>query len=378
MDKLLDSICRLVSDQHPNQIRSLANKARSLSSTDARKLVGFFNTQAANHVLAEVIEEWSQAACSGDEFAGLLVGASHGYMNERERESVELVWSGPDTHQVPVRRSEQVYIELIESAQESLFIGSYVWVNIPNIEAAIQAAIERGVDVRMLLESSDKDGGTFFQDTARRVAKVLVGATIYIWPLEKRDSGAGGFPSMHAKCVVADGKRAFLTSANLTSAAMDKNIETGVLTLGGNVPGMLLRQLLNMITQGDIQAYSQSIYVPTVVSDGPKVINIKELDFNQQHSGSLLIGYRNEKLEVDETRTFRVLTENDELPPKGTLVIIFGDEALVGRYLWQKQQSIAGDRIYYSVTMRGQSSNNAIEVEESDWPQFRPFAVEVG
>ena len=206
-------------------------------------------------MLFEVIKEWSQVDCSGSEFAGLLVGASHGYMNERAQESVELVWSGPNTHHVPVRRSEQVYIQIIESAEETLFIGSYVWVNIPNIEAAIKSAITRGVDVRMLLESTDKDGATFFQDTVRRVAKELVGATVYVWPLDKRDCGAGGYPSMHAKCVVADGKRAFLTSANLTSAAMDKNIETGVLATGGNVPSALSGQFLNMITQGDIQAF---------------------------------------------------------------------------------------------------------------------------
>ena len=377
MDKLLESICLLVSNQHPNQIRSLANKARTISSADAGKLNGHFNKQAANHVLSDVIEEWSKVDCSGDEFAGLLLGASHGYMNERARESVELVWSGPDTHHVPVRRSEQVYIELIESAKESLFIGSYVWVKIPNIEAAIRKAIEDGVDVRILLESCDKDDGTHFQDTVRQVAKKLIGATVYVWPLAKRDSGGGGFPSMHAKCVVADGERAFLTSANLTSAAMDKNIETGVLANGGDVPNMLSRQLLNMITQGDIQAYSQSTYVPPAAADEPKVIDIKELNSGHKYPDPILVGYHNEKLKVDETRTFRVLTEDDELPPKGALVIILGDEPLVGRYLWQKQQSMDGDRTYYSVTMRGQGSSNAIEIEEKDWPKFRPFAVEV-
>ena len=158
---------------------------------------------------------------------------------------------------------------------------------------------------------------------------------------------------------------------------MDKNIETGVLADGGNVPSMLSRQLLNMITQGDIHAYSQSLYVPPTADNEPKVIAISELDQHQQYSGSLLVGYRNEKLEVDEIRTFSVLEEGDELPPKGALVIIMGNQALVGRYQWQKQQSMDGDRTYYSVTMRGQSSANAIEVEEKDWPQFRPFAVEV-
>lgn len=376
MDNLLESICLLVSNQHRNQIRSLANKARKLSSADAGKLSGHFNTQTANHVLSDVIEEWSKVDCSGDEFAGLLLGASHGYMNERARESVELVWSGPDTHHVPVRRSEQVYIEMIESARESLFIGSYVWVNIPNIEAAIQDAIKRGVDVRMLLESSDKEGSGRPQETLRRVAKQLVGAKIYVWPLEKRDMGAGGFPSMHAKCVVADAKTVFLTSANLTSAAMDKNIETGVLITGGDLPSLLSGQLLNMITQADIQPHSSLNQVIPPSADEPPFKLIAELNPFQSYPKLIQVEYLNERLSVRETKIFKVLKGTDALPPKGAVVIIFSDGPLVGRYHWQKQQSLDGGRIFYSVTLRGGEGKAAIEIEEKDWPNFRPFAVE--
>lgn len=41
----------------------------------------------------------------------------------------------------------------------------------------------------------------------------------------------GGSPkaSLHAKCVVVDDERAFVTSANLTEAAQERNIEAGVL-----------------------------------------------------------------------------------------------------------------------------------------------------
>ena len=256
MDKLLESICLLVSNQHPNQIRSLANKARTLSSANASRLNGHFNTQSANHVLSDVIEEWSKVDCSGDEFAGLVLGASHAFIAAKNQESVELVWSGPDTQLMPVRRSEQVYVEIIESAKEFLFIGSFVWINIPNIEGAIAAAISRGVDVRMLLESVDTRGGSSFRATVERVARKLVGATIYIWPLNKRDAGPGGSSSMHAKFVVADAERAFLTSANLTGAAMDKNIETGVLAYGGQLPVMLSRQFRSLIAQGHIEPFS--------------------------------------------------------------------------------------------------------------------------
>ncbi len=39
--------------------------------------------------------------------------------------------------------------------------------------------------------------------------------------------GAGG--ALHAKAVVADDEAVFVTSANLTEAALDRNIEVGLL-----------------------------------------------------------------------------------------------------------------------------------------------------
>ena len=377
MDRLLESIFQLVVDQHSSKIRGLAKKSRTLDVADAGKLAGYFSTQAANDALAEVLEQWLRVGCSGDELAGLLQGASHGYLTERSREAVELVWSGPDTHHVPVRRSEQVYLELIESARDSLFIGSYVWVNIPKIEMAIREAIARGVDVRMLLESTDKGADTFFKDTIARVTKELPGATIYVWPQENRDLGAGGYPSMHAKCAVADGKRAFLTSANLTSAAMDKNIETGVLADGGNVPRMLSRQFLNMITQGDIQTYAQVMHVPAAAEAQPSVIDIKDLEPQRNYGETLLVKFHNEKLDVEETRAFRLVSQDDELPDKGKVVIIPSDEWLVGKIHWQKQQNTGSAREFYLVSVRGFGDTKSIEVEASDWSSFKPFAVEV-
>lgn len=34
---------------------------------------------------------------------------------------------------------------------------------------------------------------------------------------------------MHAKCVVVDGRRVFVSSANFTEAAQERNVEIGVL-----------------------------------------------------------------------------------------------------------------------------------------------------
>jgi phosphatidylserine/phosphatidylglycerophosphate/cardiolipin synthase-like enzyme len=47
---------------------------------------------------------------------------------------------------------------------------------------------------------------------------------------------------------VADGKLAFVTSANLTDAALEKNMEVGVLIKGGNIPNQLDRHLEALVT----------------------------------------------------------------------------------------------------------------------------------
>jgi phosphatidylserine/phosphatidylglycerophosphate/cardiolipin synthase-like enzyme len=66
---------------------------------------------------------------------------------------------------------------------------------------------------------------------------------------------AGDRAVLHAKCVVVDRARAFVTSANLTEAAQYRNIECGVLvnddvfsaTLAGQFEGMRARGILRLL-----------------------------------------------------------------------------------------------------------------------------------
>ena len=56
---------------------------------------------------------------------------------------------------------------------------------------------------------------------------------IFSW-VDKRDGFAGG--KVHAKVAVADEAFCFISSANLTGHAMEKNMEAGVLIKGGATP----------------------------------------------------------------------------------------------------------------------------------------------
>ena len=55
---------------------------------------------------------------------------------------------------------------------------------------------------------------------------------------------------LHAKAIVADDRAAFVTSANLTEAAFDRNIEVGVLTRDAALAAALARHFQALIDQG--------------------------------------------------------------------------------------------------------------------------------
>ena len=55
---------------------------------------------------------------------------------------------------------------------------------------------------------------------------------------------------LHAKAVIVDGLDVLLTSANMTSAAYDRNIELGVLCRGGGVAAQVQSHFDALIRAG--------------------------------------------------------------------------------------------------------------------------------
>ena len=68
--------------------------------------------------------------------------------------------------------------------------------------------------------------------------------------------GDGLRASVHAKCVVVDGAKAFIGSANLTEAAQLRNIEIGVMLADKVIAGAVERHVEALIIGGHLQALS--------------------------------------------------------------------------------------------------------------------------
>ena len=56
--------------------------------------------------------------------------------------------------------------------------------------------------------------------------------------------------SLHAKCVVVDRKHVFISSANFTEAAQERNVEVGRLVHSPNLGEQLTRYFETLISQG--------------------------------------------------------------------------------------------------------------------------------
>lgn len=245
MERLLDAAVDLVALLSPARVDAIAQRMlKAPSEQQPPDLHGLIATPAARAALDRVIENWKRAGASGQVMAGMLMGASLARRKAQHETEIELVWTGPTTPFVPTRRTEQVLLDLIRSARHELFLVSFVAYDVPSVIGELNAASARGVAVRILLEASYAHGGSLSVDPAATMRALVPSALLFTWD-EKADPFIKG--RVHAKVAVADSTVAFLTSANLTGYALERNMEAGVVIHGGPIPVSLHSHLHALI-----------------------------------------------------------------------------------------------------------------------------------
>lgn len=185
---------------------------------------------------------------NGGDLGAMLRVAGAVSRKARESEHVSLVWTGPTEVGSTFRRTDMVWIESIDRAEQSLWLASYSTFPSKELGAALGRAIDRGVRLSLILERCVDNPDLRNESWQSLPKRVLEGGRLLCWPAERRkELGGNRPPSMHAKFVVADDRVAFITSANLSSNAFERNIEVGVKILGGPQPARLTAYLEEMI-----------------------------------------------------------------------------------------------------------------------------------
>jgi len=187
----------------------------------------------------ELLAAWrsSGSAVTAQALGLAILSAARAVETERSGERVELVWSGPAKPGTSLRRTEQALTELVQDARHEIWIVSYVAYSVGGIRDALAEALRRGVRVKLLLESRESGGGRITHDGITSLRSVVdLGGIVYEWRLDRRPLVRGAPGSLHAKFALADATTLFVTSANLTEAAFETNMELGVLIRGGTCP----------------------------------------------------------------------------------------------------------------------------------------------
>ena len=235
------------------QLREAIASGMVKPPVDRAALVGFgvrHQLEAIEHALAG----HKTAAC---------VAVLDVVLAEREtrRPTPELVWTGPEATAGTARDTAVVLRELFEGAHESVILAGYSFTHARQVLRPLYDSMkDRSVDVRFFVHLQQIERGV---DAEAYLKDQLGGFMAENWPFgeprprvyfDKRALVPGPpFCSLHAKCVVIDGTKAFVSSANFTQRAQERNIEVGVLVEDASFAGYLAGQWLALIDAGYVE-----------------------------------------------------------------------------------------------------------------------------
>lgn len=246
MTELDEAIARLALELHPDRLRAIATGLSKYGNAGAVSVFSVIGAEIPDRHRNRISKLLHQLPCSAAELAASLRATAAVTALIGSSSSSELVWTGPASGLVPVRHTEQVLTGLIDGATRRIFIVCFVAYHVPSVIESLARATARGVEVSMLLEKSEEAGGNVSVDSFSLLRQMVPESKLYEWDHQVSGDAFKG-ASVHAKCAVADAREAFISSANLSSAAMERNMEAGVLFRGGHLPMQLDAHLFALV-----------------------------------------------------------------------------------------------------------------------------------
>jgi phosphatidylserine/phosphatidylglycerophosphate/cardiolipin synthase-like enzyme len=244
-------------------LRQLAAAFRSGQLTAPLTLFGLQRVAACPPPLCADLQRLSAEGMSSDHLGLLLDVAATAAEARMARESAaELVWSGPEVPHARSRDTRVVLDELFSSAQRSVLVSTYVIQHPERVFATLAARLDLVSDLvaRIFINVERRPGDT------RMDSALLHGCASELavkWPGTRRPEvyydprGLSIDPevraSWHAKCVLVDDEVAFVTSANFTEWAQDRNVEAGALIRSRHFAFQLRAQMESLIQSRQVR-----------------------------------------------------------------------------------------------------------------------------
>lgn len=210
-------------------------------------ILGRFQTPATLETVSSLLASITEDGVPSEEAAAYLRGYVAAWVRQREGTETRAVWSGPSTPGTPGRSTAQVLTEVVRAAEHRLVAMTYSARSYAPLTTALSEAVARGVTVDIVMETLEGAGGLLSGTEPADAFSRIPGLRLWHWPTAQRATPGS---RLHAKLAVADDRILFLTSANLTAAGAERNMEAGVLLNGGPMPGRMADHIRELQRRG--------------------------------------------------------------------------------------------------------------------------------
>lgn len=145
MDDLWSVIAELTMALHPDRVVSVADSISRLGSVhEFDRLEQIIGPHVERETIVRLRDAWlAQPRFGPLEIAAAFRAAARMVASLQDRSSVELVWTGPRTGLIPTRHTEQVILEVLDSARSTVFLVSYVFHGASSIVDALNDVADR-------------------------------------------------------------------------------------------------------------------------------------------------------------------------------------------------------------------------------------------
>jgi phosphatidylserine/phosphatidylglycerophosphate/cardiolipin synthase-like enzyme len=175
----------------------------------------------------------------------------------RIEDLIQLVATGPPVSGVANRDTSVVVSNLFSQAEKSVIVVGYAVYQGQKVFQALATRMTERPDlsVKMYLDITRKPGDSSMESELVkrfchhfRTTQWPDGARVPEIYFDPRSLAADrtGAASLHAKCIVVDGERVFVSSANFTDRGQTKNIELGLI-LRSQVIGLRIQELFEQM-----------------------------------------------------------------------------------------------------------------------------------
>ena len=148
--------------------------------------------------------------------------AAKNYFPEHKNQGNEVVRAIGSSPEEPYSQIYVTLLSAINSAETQLFLTNAYFVPDPQLLAALKEAVQRGVDVRLLLPEKTDSNMVFYASRSYYDELLSAGVKIY----ERHDA------LLHAKTALIDGVWSTVGSTNLDWRSFTNNQEINAVVLG--------------------------------------------------------------------------------------------------------------------------------------------------